>query len=99
MKNCKIVDIHNHIYPDKIAAKAVESIGRFYNIDMAGDGSVGSLLSIQEAAGIGYSLVHSVALRADNVTSINDFVAEQAALHPSFIGFATMHHDFEDMEG
>ncbi|MCL1890596.1 MAG: amidohydrolase family protein [Coriobacteriia bacterium] len=98
MKNRKVVDIHCHIYPDKIAAKAVESVGRFYNIEMSGEGSVKNLLKIQDEAHINYSLVHSVALKAENVTGINNFIAEQAALHPSLIGFATMHHDFPTME-
>jgi predicted TIM-barrel fold metal-dependent hydrolase len=95
----KIVDAHCHIYPDKIAAKAVQSVGEFYNIEMSGDGSADALLERQQAAGIDYSIVHSVAMRPQNVTAINDFIAEQCRLHPSFIGFATMHQDFEDMEG
>ena len=98
MKNCRIVDIHNHIYPDKVASKAVENIGRFYNVQMSGEGSVSNLLKIQEVGGIDYSIVHSVALKADNVKGVNDFIAEQAAQHPSFVGFATMHHDFAEME-
>ena len=91
-----MVDIHSHIFPDKIAAKAVENIGRFYNVEMSGNGSVTDLLSRQKEAGINYSLVHSVALKADTVIEINNFVAEQVRLHPSFVGFATMHHDFEN---
>ena len=94
MNSNKIVDIHCHIFPDKIAAKAVENIGRFYNVEMSGEGSVANLLKIQQEAGISYSLVHSVALKAETVTSINDFIAEAVSLHPSFIGFATMHQDF-----
>ncbi|MDR3037323.1 MAG: amidohydrolase family protein [Coriobacteriales bacterium] len=94
----RIIDAHCHIYPDKIAAKAVENVGSFYQIEMDGEGCVGDLLARQEQAGITASIVHSVALRASNVVGINDFIAEQARLHPSFIGFATMHQDFEDME-
>ena len=29
-----IVDVHTHIYPDKIAQKATESVGLFYDIPM-----------------------------------------------------------------
>ncbi|MDR1183918.1 MAG: amidohydrolase [Coriobacteriales bacterium] len=94
----KIVDVHCHIYPDKIATKATESVGRFYQIEMKGKGSTSDLLACQEQANITASIVHSVALRADNVRSINDFIAEQVHLHPSLIGFATMHQEFENME-
>lgn len=92
------VDIHSHIYPEKIAAKAVESVGRFYGIEMSADGSSAALRALQEQAGIDYSVVHSVALKPNQVRTINDFIAETCQKYPSFIGFATMHQDFEDME-
>ena len=94
----KIIDAHCHIYPEKIAQKAVECIGEFYHVQMHGLGTVEDLLAQQRKAGILASIVHSVALRSSNVRAINDFVSEQMRIHPSFIGFATMHQDFEDME-
>lgn len=94
----KIIDVHCHIFPERIAAKAVESVGKFYNIRMTGLGLVSDLLDLQEKAGIFASVVHSVALKVSNVQSINDFVAEQTREHPSLIGFATMHQEFENME-
>jgi predicted TIM-barrel fold metal-dependent hydrolase len=94
----RIIDAHCHIYPDKIATKAVESVGHFYTIEMKGRGTVDDLLARQEQAGISAAIVHSVALREGNVQAINDFIAEQVRLHPSLIGFATMHQEFEDIE-
>jgi predicted TIM-barrel fold metal-dependent hydrolase len=94
----RIVDAHCHIYPEKIASKAVESVGHFYQIEMQGKGLADDLLARQRQANISASIVHSVALREGNVQSINDFIANQTRLHPSFIGFATMHQEFEDME-
>jgi predicted TIM-barrel fold metal-dependent hydrolase len=94
----RIIDAHCHIYPDKIAAKAVESVGHFYTLEMKGAGTANDLLACQKRAGISASIVHSVALREGNVRAINDFIAEQTRLHPSLVGFATMHQEFEDME-
>jgi predicted TIM-barrel fold metal-dependent hydrolase len=94
----RIIDAHCHIYPEKIAAKAVENVGAFYTIEMQGKGSVDDLLACQQQAGISASIVHSVALREGNVQSINDFIAATAQEQPSFIGFAAMHQDFADME-
>ena len=94
----KIIDVHCHIFPEKIAAKAVASVGKFYNIEMTGLGLVSDLLALQTKAGISASVVHSVALRVENVKSINDFVASSAHENPSLVGFATMHHDFENPE-
>ena len=95
-----IVDAHAHIYPQKIAAKAVEAVGRFYGVEasMAGQGSPEDLLANCEKAPITHFIVHSVATTARSVPTINDFIAGQCAAHPEFIGFGTMHHEFEDME-
>ena len=95
-----IIDAHAHIYPEKIASKAVSAIGRFYGVEesMAGKGSTEDLLSNCEKASITHFIVHSVATTPKSVTVINDFIAEQCAAHPEFIGFGTMHPDFEDME-
>lgn len=95
----RIIDSHCHIYPDKLAERATKGVGDFYNLIMTCGGTVGELLALQEQAHISYSLVHSVALKPNQVVTINDFIAEQCRLHPSFIGFATMHQDFEDKAG
>ena len=38
-----IIDCHCHIYPSKIAEKAVIGIGNFYHIDMVYDGRLETL--------------------------------------------------------
>jgi hypothetical protein len=48
----EIIDIHAHIFPDKIAAKASDSIGKFYDIPMRHDGTASTLLSLAEESGI-----------------------------------------------
>ena len=40
----KIFDAHAHVYPDKIADKAVKAIGDFYGIPMEKDGTVEGLI-------------------------------------------------------
>ena len=94
-----IIDTHAHIYPDKIAVKAVASIGDFYDIPMGLDGTVGTLLKVGESAGISRHLVHSVALTWERVHSINDFIHASVEEHPDrFIGFGAMHPDHPEME-
>lgn len=95
-----VVDAHTHIYPNKIASKAVSAVGAFYGVEhsMAGDGSVDDLVARCADAGITHCIVHSVATTAHAVPIINGFIAEQCARHPGFIGFGTMHPDCEDME-
>lgn len=94
-----IIDIHAHIYPDKVAQRASESVGEFYSIPMRHDtGSVQRYLEVLKPSPITHSLVHSVAVKPKVVESINDFVAATCKEHANFIGFATMHQDYEDPE-
>ncbi len=94
-----IIDAHAHIYPDKIAPRAVPAIGSFYVVAMRGGGGTAQhLLSTYAECGITHAIVHSVATTAKSVPAINSFLAEQCDRHPEFIGFGTMHHDFADME-
>lgn len=92
-----VYDCHAHIYPEKIAAKAVEGVGHFYGIPMdCPMGTAETLLQIGDEAGIDRFLVHSVATQARQVESINNFLAETVAKEPRFIGFGTMHADYEN---
>ena len=94
-----VIDCHCHIYPEKIAGRAVQSVGDFYLIHMdESEGTGEGLLAACADSPITHYVVHSVAVKASNVQHINDYIASQCAAHPEFIGFATMHQDFEDPE-
>ena len=94
-----VIDVHAHIYPDKIAAKAVAAVGKFYCYeDMSGAGTPDDLLALCAGSPISRCIVHSVATTAKSVPTINSFLAEQGRLHPEFIAFGTMHQDFPDKE-
>lgn len=93
-----VIDVHAHIYPEKIAERAVGAVGEFYLVDMYGQGTAAHLLASKEQAPLTHFVVHSVATKPSAVASINDFIAEQCRLHPEFIGFMAMHQDLEDPE-
>ena len=57
----QIIDCHCHIYPEKIAAKAVANIGGYYNISMDNKGTLDDLLQAGTKAGITHCIVFSVA--------------------------------------
>jgi len=93
----RIFDAHAHIYPQKIAAKASKTIGEFYDINMHFDGSVETLLQLGQTHNVEKFLIHSVATTPHQVSKINDFIVEECSLHPGrFIGFSTLHQDFEN---
>lgn len=92
-----IIDCHTHVYPDKIALKAADSIGKFYDISMRMDGSVSGLLKVMDEEGVSKSLICSAALTADRVSTINDFIAATVKSHPDkLMGLMTLHPDMEN---
>ena len=93
-----VIDVHAHIYPEKIASKAVEAIGNFYGKSMQGKGTSENLLLSMEQTPITNFVVHSVATNARSVESINDFIAAECSKHPEFIGFMSMHQDYANPE-
>lgn len=87
-----IFDAHVHIYPDKIAEKAAQHVGEFYNIPMSFDGKISTMVGNWKKCGIEKCLVHSVATTHDQVPKINDFIkASVDASEGMFVGFCTLH--------
>lgn len=97
-KKFKVFDVHVHIFPDKIAKKAVENIGRYYHINMGEEGTVDALLASVRQVGIDRCLVHSSATHVEQVEAINNFIAGVVKSHPHLIGFGTLHFDLDDLE-
>ena len=91
MKTRIIIDSHAHIFPDKIATKAVRAIGEYYDIQMSASWTVGELLDRGATIGVDRFIIHSTATTVAQVASINDYIASTAAECPSFIGFGTLH--------
>lgn len=100
MKKIKITDAHCHIYPDKIAEKAAQSTGKFYDLGMTYDGKVSTLMKEAKNAGVDHCVVQSVATKPEQVSSINTFIAESVKNSEGFMtGLGTLHPDSSDIEG
>ena len=96
----KIINAHCHIYPEKIASKAVDGIRDFYDLDMALNGKIDGLIEDGNKVGVVHYLVHSVATTPKQVKSINEFISSEVKKHPDlFTGFGTLHPDSEDLKG
>ncbi len=95
-----IIDCHCHVYPDKIAEKAVEGIAAFYDITMDYDGKYSTLLSEAENNGVKHCLIFSVATTPHQVHSINRFIADTAEKSGGLMtGLGALHPDSEDIKG
>ncbi len=94
----KIIDIHTHIYPDKIAQKATDSVRNFYHLEGHHmDGTVDMLLQRGSEAGISQYVVLPVSNAPNRVRSINQFLLDQTQIHDNFIGFGTVHADMQGL--
>lgn len=79
----KIIDTHAHIFPQKIAAKAGESISQFYNgTQMHHLGVAEDLLKSGAKIGVEKYVVFSSATKPEQVESINCFIADTCKQHP-----------------
>ena len=93
----EIIDAHAHIYPAKIAEKATEAIGAFYDIKMAMPAGVPErLIANGKKAGISRFVVHSCATKAAQVRPINEFIKREMDEHKEFLGFMTLHEDLTE---
>lgn len=93
-----VIDFHAHIYPEKIAAKASKSVGEFYDIPIEYDGSAETLLKNGKKIGVEHYIVHSTATKPTQVESINNFILDECAKHSEFVGFGTIHQNYENYE-
>lgn len=91
--------MHVHIFPGKIAQKAADAIGKFYDdFNMECNGTLEMALAETERAGITRFCAHSVATTARQVENINRFIMEAYSAYPErIVPFAAMHPALENV--
>ena len=84
-----IYDVHTHIFPDKLAEKAVGNIGGYYGIHMQCPGTADALeANLNELPNIKF-IVSSAALKEESMKAGNDFLLGEAEKRSSFIPFSS----------
>ena len=95
-----VTDAHCHIYPEKIASRAVAGTDNFYHEHSVGSGTVEGLMEMGDKAGVDRYIVQSVATTPHQVKSINEFIAGEVKKHPGrLVGLGTLHPDSADIKG
>jgi len=90
----KIFDAHTHIFPEKIAERAVDGIGEFYDMSMSHSGTAADLTKRLKSCGVCGCMVCAVATVKEQVGSINDFIADEVQKSNGFmVGFCSLHPD------
>ncbi|MBQ3096684.1 MAG: amidohydrolase family protein [Kiritimatiellae bacterium] len=95
----RVADVHAHVYPRKIAEKATQAIGNFYDLEMDRVGLASTLYDEGKLAGIDRFLICSVATKLEQMRSITDFIARTCSEYSPFLGLAAWHQDAEDIDG
>jgi len=98
LKQFEIIDIHNHIFPEKIAFKAACSIRDYYKLPMEGDGTSKTLKEQGSPLNIKKIVISSAATKAENVRSANDFIYKRVQEDPIFVGLGSVHAGYDGKE-
>lgn len=96
--NFYVIDAHCHIYPEKIAEKAVAGTDNFYGVTSHCKGTVSELKELYKSTGTDHFIIQSVATTAKQVKSINEFIAAEVENGGGlFTGLGTLYPDSTDV--
>ena len=93
-----IIDFHTHTFPEKIAARAIESLAAASHTKPFTDGTVAGLSASMASSGIDRAVVLPVATNPRQVIHVNDasIALNQAGPGTGVYSFGCMHPDFPD---
>ena len=92
-----IIDFHTHIFPDKIAAKTIESLAAIAGVKAATDGTLNGLLASMEKSGIEKSVIMPVCTKPEQFENINHFAKKiNNTYGGKLISFGGIHPDCEN---
>jgi len=97
-----LIDFHTHVFPEKIAARAIESLKagmveqHGYSYPSYADGTVAGLMASMDAEGVDISVMMPIATKPSQAGSINLFAGGHAS--ERLIAFGTVHPAQEDWE-
>lgn len=92
----KVIDVHTHIWPEKLAKRATENVGNYYSYQMNGKGTISDLKESSKEGGVEKFVIHSSALKASQVEDVNNTTASY--IDENIAGFGTLHPDYKDYE-
>ena len=92
-----IIDFHTHIFPDKIAAKTIESLGTLAGVQAATDGTLNGLLNSMDKSKVDMPVIMPVCTKPEQFDSINVFAKKVNDTYPGkLLSFGGIHPDCEN---
>lgn len=93
----KIIDIHTHIYPDKVAQKTIEELKRVADVTEACDGTFSGTVESMERWGIDGFAALNILMNPARQNEATEFSA--SLKRPNILPFSSLHPDTPDKEG
>lgn len=94
-----IIDFHTHIFPDKIAGKTIESLGKLAGVKAATDGTLNGLLNSMEKSETDMSVIMPVCTKPEQFDSINVFAKKVNDTYKGkLLSFGGIHPDNENVK-
>ncbi|HUU54904.1 MAG TPA: amidohydrolase family protein [Armatimonadota bacterium] len=89
-----VIDFHTHVFPERVAARAMEALCATYEVTAVAEATPSALLQIMSESGIDAAVVAPVATRPGQVRSINEWAA--GIQSKRIISFGALHPDLPD---
>lgn len=93
-----IIDFHTHAFPDKIAARAVDSLKVKINREPETDGTVMGLTDNMKNSGITLSVICNIATNPRQTENVNTFAINTNEQYKNIISLGSVHPDSEKVE-
>lgn len=91
-----IIDCHTHVFPDKIAERAIDSLSMVSGgLEPHYNGTIGGLLKRMDEDGVDKSIVLNIATNAHQMQHVNDFAS--SINHDRIISFGSVYPDAPDV--
>ena len=90
-----IIDIHTHVFPEKIAATAIDKLSMAAHISPYIEATADRLVQTMAKAGVDLSVIQPVATAERQVEKLNDAAARLNEAHSGLFSFGAMHPDYE----
>ena len=94
-----VIDLHTHIFPDKIAEKTISALSKSACVTPYANGTKAGLLESMDKAGVDISINLPAMTNSSQLDSINTFAKclnEENHTRPRIISFAGFHPDIEN---
>lgn len=93
-----IIDVHTHIYPEKIADRAIAKLESAAGVPAKTNGRKAGLMDSMKKAGVDYSILLPVATSPGQVEKINEEAinTNRTALEDGLFSFGAVHPDTPD---